>query len=111
MTLELECGCNKDYPRHAPQVGTLIECRTHGITAVAADKPGRWTVQCLDCQYKRYPGYYGGSEFQVRVPASKHMTQRRHVVYSYQIGDFNGTHQRHAPSATVPSAADGSPPF
>lgn len=112
MTLiELECGCTKTFPRHPPQVGNLINCRSHGITAVASETLGRWTVQCLDCQYRRYPGDYGGSEFQVRVPASKHMTQRRHVVYSYRIGDFNGTHQRHAPNITPSSSPNGAPPF
>lgn len=110
-SLKLECGCTKTYPRHPPQVGNLIDCRAHGITAVAAEKPGRWTVQCLNCQYRRYPGEYGGSEFQVRVPASKHMTQRRHIVYSYRIGDFNGTYQRHAPSIGATLGPDSAPPF
>lgn len=110
MTVKLECGCSKDYKNPVPQVGNLIVCINHGITAVASEKLGRWTVQCLDCKYKRYPGDYGGTAFQVRIPASKHMTQRRHIVYSYQIGDFNGTYQRHAPRVT-PVNADGSPPF
>ena len=109
--MPLECGCKKDYPVQMPQVGNLILCREHDITAVAAEKVGVWTAQCLNCTYRRYPGDYGGTTIQAEILAAKHMTSRRHIVYSYRIGDFNGTHKRHAPTVKVATTPDSPPPF
>lgn len=100
----------KDFTNRIPQVGNIILCREHDITAVAAPRPGVWTVQCLDCGYRRYPGDYGGTPIQVETLAARHMTTRKHVVYSYRIGDYNGTYKRHAPRIAV-NTPDGRPPF
>lgn len=90
----LECGHRKSFDKKRPRPHEILWCFVCNDYSAIRDEPGPWALYCLDCVYRK--GNQG--EIAARTYAAKHMATRRHVVYSWRIGLYTTTLEKHAPT-------------
>lgn len=71
----LQCGCWKEFSRPVPEVGELLNCRTHGAAKVIHSV--NYKIHCVGCRFRRY---VGNAPLTAEVRAVKHSLTKHHAV-------------------------------